>query len=299
MKLLDRRLSDSIQIDEGGGTTRMKFLFLMANRQTANGNIYSPETLKAAAGEFNRRVERSGPAYGSPGHLKEGPEISDVSHMIEKVSWDEAGQGLFATVKLLPTQRGRNIGVILANKGRVGVSARGDGEKDASGNVSKYRLKGVDFTLSPSTGLDVGEEHIYESAALDEARNDLAEARFRAALASNYKGDFETYKRDVFLPLLEAARRESAEKKLEEGAEPGDGDPPAGDIADVTDAEADLVEDALAAAVDEKFGQNVSLEGWVPGTLILFDIDRSEYFEAEFDIGDGGIKIGEPEKAEA
>ncbi len=186
-------------------------MFLMANRKTANGNIYSPEVLKAAAGEFQQHVEKYGPTFGSPGHVKD-MELNDVSHMIEDIQYDDKKQGLIATIKMLPNAKSKNIQAIIRNGGRVGVSARGEGQKEADGRISKYSIKGCDFTLSPSTGIDVGEkEIIFESAALNEVQVDIAEARYRAALVAGYKGDFESYKK-LYAEMLETKKHENKER---------------------------------------------------------------------------------------
>jgi len=207
--------------------TILKFPFLEADRPTANKRRYPFSVLSRAIEEAQKDVQR-GAVFGSSSH-KPQLELDDVSHVIQ--SLEMAGKLAVCEAKVLPTQKGKNLQIILKH-GRLGVSARGTGsvkvEKDEEIVQDDYRLLGVDFCTSPASGMMVGKENITESVGtaviypsaevLNEER--VLNRKFQLAVSAGYKGDWEEfvlYERNKgLLELFAFARRCGYRRSFEE-----------------------------------------------------------------------------------
>ncbi len=197
MKLTELLDIESTRLDEGvDGVLRMKIPFLSADKATANGRVYPLAVLKSAISKLQKKLVR-GLTYGSTSHPKERIEVDDVSHSIEDIQLE--GKTCVATVKVLPTSRGKNLLAILRGGGKVGVSARGQGEvrTEAGQGIVKegYELEGLDFCLNPASGMYAGMEMVCESAPLEEnytlSENDLDTRYWNAVRFANYQGTKE------------------------------------------------------------------------------------------------------------
>lgn len=170
MKLNEICQTEKLDLTEAAdGSVTMRIPFMVADTVNANKRRYPMEVLKGAVADLKTRLTKR-TAYGSSAHMKE-LEVNDVAHMITDVGM--AGKTVQATVKVLPTTRGRNLLAILKAGGRVGVSARGTGNvvKTADGIdevQGDYKMDGFDFVMAPSFDLHADSSMIMESAPVDD-----------------------------------------------------------------------------------------------------------------------------------
>ncbi|MEN6559265.1 MAG: hypothetical protein ABFD52_00635 [Acidobacteriota bacterium] len=170
MKLTEFLDTESQLNESSDGALRMEVPFLEADKQTANHRLYPLSVLSAAVEGLKKRLSKA-TGYGSTSH-KDRLEVPDVSHIIEDVKMK--GKTAVATLKILPTEKGHDLQVILKNGGRIGVSARGRGEvRVAEGQEivnQGYSMEGLDFVLSPASGMYAGMEMVCESAPIEDRK---------------------------------------------------------------------------------------------------------------------------------
>ena len=202
MRLIEILSIEANLEESADGCLRMKIPFLTVDVPTANKRLYPLKVVQQAVAELKKKLS-NGLAYGSTRHPKEGLEVDDVSHGLEDIELE--GKQVVATVKIFPTQKGRNLLTLLRHGGKVGVSARGFGEVQNEGGTDivkpGYSLAGVDFCLAPASGLYADAGMVCESAPFDGGENDNTsltekdlDARFwNAVRFAGYTGTREDY----------------------------------------------------------------------------------------------------------
>jgi len=108
---------------------------------------------------------------------------------------------VFAKARVLPTERGHNLQVIIKNGGSLGVSAKGNGMvvKNEKGlqEVTEYVLEGIDFVTVPAAGTWVGKENIVESKQFISApfmtKEEVLRQKYRFAVSAVYQKSFDEY----------------------------------------------------------------------------------------------------------
>jgi hypothetical protein len=196
----------------------LRFSFLEADKQTLNKRRYSFSVLSKAIEEAQADIAR-GAVFGSSAHRPQ-LELDDVSHVIQKLEMQ--GKLAVAEVKVLPTQRGKNLQVILKH-GRLGVSARGVGSVKVENGEQivgpDYKILGVDFVTAPASGMMAGQENIIESAGAEAVfssarildQEKVLMRKYDLAISAGYKGDWTQFRlmeenKDL-LDLFNFARR--------------------------------------------------------------------------------------------
>ena len=156
------------QLTPDGDSFRMRVPVLQADAPpNLNKRTYPFAVVKAAVEALKAKLQTRS-AFGSTRHEKD-LEIDAVSHTIEDIELDDKGEAS-AVLRILGTQRGKNLAAIIRGGGSLGVSARGFGDVDEKGAVKAgYRIAGVDFTLDPSFNFRVGKECVmFESRSEEE-----------------------------------------------------------------------------------------------------------------------------------
>jgi hypothetical protein len=193
---------------------RMKIPFLIPDVKNDNGHIYPKALIKRAVEKLKAKLGKRS-TYGSNFHPAE-ISLDDVSHLIEDAEVDEKGVA-FATVKVLPTQKGRNLSAIVNNGGSIGVSARGVGGEEKDGTIKDdYEILGIDFVLNPAFPLMVNKKAVFESKQIDDeaisleqleklgliedgqakVEGSILRQRYdNAVRLAGYKGDLESYRK--------------------------------------------------------------------------------------------------------
>jgi hypothetical protein len=131
------------------------------------------------------------------------------------------GTNAYGKAKILTTPMGNIAGELIANNVALGVSSRGAGAVNESGNVSGYQLITIDLVAQPSA--NAYPSAVYESLEL--ATNgkkilDLAEAIRYDESAQKY------FKNEIFKWLKTGVFKKMTESKYKGGKDmPGYGDP--------------------------------------------------------------------------
>lgn len=135
-----------------------------ADEKTLNGRIYSKPLLHREVDRIQKAVE-SGAFIGTGDHPASGlSDIATASHIVKKIWIDEGGRG-WAQIKVLDTERGKNIQSIIKAGGQLGISTRGFGGTAKNGQVlDDYKMQGIDIVMNPSVQTATfSKENIFES----------------------------------------------------------------------------------------------------------------------------------------
>lgn len=199
------------------GAFRMKIPFLIPDVKNDNGHIYPKALIKRAVERLKAKLGKRS-TYGSNFHPAE-ISLDDVSHLIEDAEVDEKGVAV-ATVKVLPTQKGKNLAAIIGNGGSIGVSARGVGNEEKDGTIKDdYEILGIDFVLSPAFPLMVNKKAVFESRQIEDesgtvslleleqmglvedgqqkVEEEILKRRWQFAIEAGFRGTFEKYRESL------------------------------------------------------------------------------------------------------
>ena len=96
-----------------------------------------------------KKISEGFPVLGECDHPPElTVNVDRVSHIIENM-WMDGPNG-FGKLKIVPTPMGNIIRTLIESGATLGVSSRGSGEVDGSGNVSNFEIVTVDIVAQPS-----------------------------------------------------------------------------------------------------------------------------------------------------
>jgi hypothetical protein len=150
----DTRDYEFIKESENSGAPKTLYIkgpFTEANRRNRNQRIYPLEELSQQINEFNENYVTRNRAYGELEH-PEYPQINlkNACHMITELKQD--GNIFYGKSKILPTETGKTVEIIIEAGGTVGVSSRSLGSVDPkTGIVSNLRLCTFDIVSDPSS----------------------------------------------------------------------------------------------------------------------------------------------------
>lgn len=142
---------------EGGGVREdgtpkdlfMRGIFIQGGVKNHNQRVYPVSEITQAVNQINEVLRRGESVLGEADHPAElNINLDRVSHMITDMYMD--GNNGIGKLKILPTPMGNIIRTLLENKVKLGVSSRGSGNVDASGNVSDFEIVTVDIVARPS-----------------------------------------------------------------------------------------------------------------------------------------------------
>jgi len=193
----------------------VRFKLMSAETENENKRIYPSGVLAKAVEALKARLAKVKSSYALTGH-KDDENVDDIAAVLEDV--EMSGRDVFATAKILPTQRGRNVQAIIRNGGAVGVSAKCYGEVKNGLVQPGLVLKGFDFVTAPGFGTFADASSIIESVEvpdetdgattleelekiglepLDVAQEEILSRRYEFAIQAGYKGTREQYFREV------------------------------------------------------------------------------------------------------
>jgi hypothetical protein len=127
----------------------MKGIFIQGGVKNANQRVYPVEEIGRAVTTLNEQIAEGYSVCGEVDH-PEGLNINldRVSHLITDM-WMDGANG-FGKLKILPTPMGNLVKTMLESGVKLGVSSRGSGEVDGSGNVNGFEIITVDVVAQPS-----------------------------------------------------------------------------------------------------------------------------------------------------
>jgi len=135
--------------EEDGKTLHLNGICIQGDIRNANQRIYSSKEIGKAVKTLNEQIAGGYSVLGEVDHPVDlRINLDRVSHMITKM-WMDGPNG-YGKLKLLPTPMGQLITTMLESGVKLGVSSRGSGEVDGSGNVQGFEIITVDVVAQPS-----------------------------------------------------------------------------------------------------------------------------------------------------
>ena len=127
----------------------MKGICIQGGVRNANQRVYPVNEIGRAVKTLNDQISGGYSVLGEVDH-PEGLNINldRVSHLITDM-WMDGANG-FGKLKILPTPMGNLVKTMLESGVKLGVSSRGSGEVDGSGNVNGFEIITVDVVAQPS-----------------------------------------------------------------------------------------------------------------------------------------------------
>ncbi len=124
-------------------------VFMQADIKNRNNRVYPLDEIARAVTEAQLRIKESNGIFGELDHPQTlNINLDRISHAITDLRME--GSNAVGRAKLLPTPMG-NIARALVESGvRLGVSSRGAGTVNESGNVNGFNFVTVDIVATPS-----------------------------------------------------------------------------------------------------------------------------------------------------
>ena len=149
-----------VEGEDGSKSMFMEGIFVQGDVKNANQRVYPVKEIKRAVESVQAKIKEGFPVLGECDHPPElTVNVDRVSHIIENM-WMDGPNG-FGKLKIVPTPMGNIIRTLIESGATLGVSSRGSGEVDHSGNVSNYEIITVDIVAQPSAP-DAYPKAIYE-----------------------------------------------------------------------------------------------------------------------------------------
>lgn len=144
------KIANLIREKTEGNKIVLKGIFGQANVKNNNGRVYSREEMTDQA---TRLMAILNEGYTIMGELDHPDSITinldRVSHKI--IHLEMRGDNLIGKAELIPGTPCGDIAIALINSGcRLGLSTRGWGVEDPSGNITGFNLCTVDLVANPS-----------------------------------------------------------------------------------------------------------------------------------------------------
>ena len=141
-----------LERDEGSDGKKSLYLngiCIQGDIRNANQRVYSSREIDRAVKTLNEQISGGYSVLGEVDHPQDLKiNLDRVSHMITKM-WMDGPNG-YGKLKILPTPMGQLVSTMLESGVKLGVSSRGSGEVDGSGNVQGFEIITVDVVAQPS-----------------------------------------------------------------------------------------------------------------------------------------------------
>jgi hypothetical protein len=180
-------VTEAVDNGKGGKSLYMEGIFVQGAKQNQNQRIYPVSEITRAVNSVQGKIDEGFTVLGEADHPDDlQVNLDRVSHMIERM-WMQGSDG-YGRLKLLPTPMGNICITLLENGVKLGVSSRGSGEVDNSGNVSGFEIQTVDIVANPSAP-DAYPDPLYEQIMNGKRGNillDVAAAKTQDDAAQKY-----------------------------------------------------------------------------------------------------------------
>lgn len=134
---------------QGGKDLYMNGIFIQGGVKNQNQRVYPVNEIAKAVKTLKEKITGGYTVLGEADHPDDlNINLDRVSHMI--VDMDMRGNDGIGKLKMLPTPMGNICKTLLENGVKLGVSSRGSGNVDGTGNVSEFEIVTVDIVANPS-----------------------------------------------------------------------------------------------------------------------------------------------------
>jgi hypothetical protein len=134
---------------DGRKSLHLNGICIQGDIRNANQRVYSSQEIGRAVKTLNEQISGGYSVCGELDHPEDLKiNLDRVSHMITKM-WMDGPNG-YGKLKIIPTPMGQLVSTMLESGVKLGVSSRGSGEVDSSGNVQGFEIITVDIVAQPS-----------------------------------------------------------------------------------------------------------------------------------------------------
>ncbi len=145
---------------EGKKDLHMKGVFIQGGVKNQNQRVYPISEISNAVANIKERLNSGYSVLGEADHPENlTVNLDRVSHMITDM-WMDGPNGL-GKLKIMPTPMGKIITTLSESGVKLGVSSRGSGNVNESGEVQGFEIITVDIVAQPSAP-DAYPKAIYE-----------------------------------------------------------------------------------------------------------------------------------------
>ena len=191
-------VTEAVDNGKGGKSLFMEGIFVQGAKQNQNQRIYPVSEITKAVNSVQGKIDEGFTVLGEADHPDDlQVNLDRVSHMIERM-WMQGSDG-YGRLKLLPTPMGNICITLLDNGVKLGVSSRGSGEVDNSGNVSGFEIQTVDIVANPSAP-DAYPDPLYEQIMNGKRGNILLDV----AAAKTHDDAAQKYLQEEVLKFIES-----------------------------------------------------------------------------------------------
>jgi len=141
--------TESVDDRNGVKSLYMEGIFIQGGVKNQNQRAYPVNEISNAVNTLQEKIKDGNTVLGEADHPDDlNINLDRVSHMITNMSMK--GNDGIGKLKMLPTPMGNICKTLLESGVRLGVSSRGSGNVDGSGNVSDFEIITVDIVANPS-----------------------------------------------------------------------------------------------------------------------------------------------------
>ena len=167
MNIITEQQNDiKIEYNDNKMPTKLSGIFMTANKEVANGRIYSKKIIESQLQEVLPIIKNKS-FFGELGHsTSNNLDMKNTALIVDKLYWDN--NNLIGEASLLDTPSG-NIAKELLKKGNIGISSKGLGTVDEETKYvnDDYKLLQFDLVGMPSNS-DSWVNGIYEGVINEE-----------------------------------------------------------------------------------------------------------------------------------
>lgn len=189
-----------VDISEGVGGKKdmhMKGIFLQGGIKNQNQRVYPVNEISGAVDSLNEKIRAGQSILGEVDHPEELTiNLDRVSHMITEM-WMDGPNGM-GKLKIIPTPMGKIVETMLESGVKLGVSSRGSGNVDHTGQVAGFEMVTVDIVAQPSAP-NAYPNTVYESLWRNERRGN---ALMELAHASNFDPRAKKFLKEDVIKLI-------------------------------------------------------------------------------------------------
>jgi len=138
-----------VEFKKTDGALFLSGVMMQAALKNGNGRVYPLQEIQNAVKSCQEKIEQGNYILGELNHPDNlSIDLANVSHAITEISMD--GNNAVGKMKLLNTPSGNIAKGIIEGGVRLGVSSRGTGSVNESGEVKDFMFVCMDIVATPS-----------------------------------------------------------------------------------------------------------------------------------------------------